>query len=58
MSLNKSNILCRPIVGIKSVEWHNMSLLLDTFDLDSRRDRFLWGLNEMDFSLSTLCTSF
>ena len=48
----------RTIMGIKLVEWHNMLNLLTEVTLSLSRDKFVWTIIRMEFSLSNLCTIF
>jgi hypothetical protein len=44
MNGNLPNISFRiAIVGVKRVEWHNLSTLLASMPLGHSKDKFLWG---------------
>jgi hypothetical protein len=36
---------CRAIVGVKRIEWRNLSTLLASIPLGHSKDKFLWGLH-------------
>ena len=40
----------RSIIGVKQVEWHNLLNLMATISLEESRDKFIWGLTQIDFS--------
>jgi hypothetical protein len=48
----------RAIIEVKQVKWHNLLNLMATISLEESRDKFIWGLTNIDFSQFVQCTFF